>query len=128
MTTDVVQPDVAKRTPTWRVLMWAGVVGSVLAWALVWYLGRGPSVIMLLFALAAVALSFRATAGYRWALVGMILVSLVMFLASLYWMAMLYTDPVAPVSVVDVMVASVVPLVAAIVLFAGAAVGFRHAR
>jgi hypothetical protein len=90
-------------------------------------MGRGPSVMMLLFALAAVALSFRASAGMRWALAGLMVAGLTMFLASLYWMAQLYTAA-APVSVADVFAASVVPLVAAICLLAGAAVGFRHAR
>ncbi|MEA2677495.1 MAG: hypothetical protein QOJ81_1636 [Chloroflexota bacterium] len=119
--------DVVKRTPSWRVLMWVGVVGSVLAWAWVWYLGRGPTVVMLLFALAAVAFAYRATAGSRWAMAGLMVTGLAMFLASLYWLAALYTSG-GSFSVADVFSASVIPLVAAMFLLAGAATGFRHIR
>ena len=120
--------QVAKRTATWRVLLWVGVIGSVLAWAWVWYLGRGPTVIPLLLALAAVALVFRATAGSRPALAGMMVAGFGMLLSSLYWMALLYTSPTGGVSATDVLAASVAPFVAAMCLVAGSAVGFRHAR
>ena len=120
MTTETV-----KRMPTWRALIWVGVVSSVLAWALVWYLGRGPTVVMLLFALAAGALSFRAAQGVRWALVGLMVTGLAMFLASLYWLAALYTSGEA-IGVADVFAASVLPLVAAMFLLVGSTVGFRH--
>jgi hypothetical protein len=120
--------DVAKRAPTWRVLMWAGVIGSVLAWAWVWYLGRGPSVVMLLFALATVALAFRARAGMRTALAGMVVAGVAMLLASVYFMALLYMGSTGPVTVADVFVASVLPLVSAMLLVTGAAAGFVHAR
>ncbi|MEP7378279.1 MAG: hypothetical protein ABI725_01815 [Chloroflexota bacterium] len=119
--------DVVKRTPAWRVLMWVGVVGSVLAWAWVWYLGRGPTVVMLLFALAAVAFSYRANMGSRLALAGLMVAGLAMFLSSLYWLAALYTSGDA-FTVGDAFAASVVPLFAAIFLLAGSATGFRHAR
>ena len=122
MTTDVV-----KRTPSWRMLMWVGVVGSVLAWAWVWYLGRGPTVVMLLFALAAVAFSYRANTGSRPAMVGLMVTGLAMFLASLYWLAALYTSG-GPISVADALAASFLPLVAAVFLLTGAATGFRHTR
>ena len=122
MTTDVV-----RRTPTWRVLMWVGVVSSVLAWAWVWYLGRGPTVVMLLFALAAVAFAYPATSGSRWAVVGLMVTGLAMFLSSLYWLAALYTSG-EPISVGDAFAASVVPLVAAMFLLAGSATGIRHTR
>lgn len=123
-----VTTDVVKRMPTWRALMWVGVVGSVLAWAWVWYLGRGPSVIMLLFALATVALSFRATTGMRLALAGMIVCGVAMLLASVYWMALLYMGASGPATVADVFSASVVPLLAAMFLLAGSIAGFRHAK
>lgn len=121
-----VTTEVAKRMPTWRVLMWVGVIGSLLAWAWVWYLGRGPSLVMVLVALATVALAFRASAGMRLALAGMIVAGVAMLLASVYWMALLYMSNSGPVTVADVFAASVVPLVAAMLLLAGAAVGFRH--
>lgn len=121
MTTEVV-----KRMPTWRALLWVGVIGSVLAWALVWYLGGGPTAITLLVALAAFALAYRATQGVRWALVGEMVAGLALFLASLYWLAALYTSS-GSVSVSDVFAASVVPLVAAMFLLTGSAIGFRHA-
>ena len=109
------------------MLMWVGVVGSVLAWAWVWYLGRGPTVVMLLIALGAVAFSYRANTGSRPALVGLMVAGLAMFLASLYWLAALYTSG-GPITVVDALAASFLPLVAAIFLLTGAATGFRHAR
>ena len=107
--------------------MWVGVVSSVLAWAWVWYLGRGPTVVMLLFALAAVALAYPATSGSRWAVVGLMVTGLAMFLSSLYWLAALYTSG-QPITVADAFAASVVPLVAAMFLLAGSATGFRHTR
>ena len=107
--------------------MWVGVVGSVLAWAWVWYLGRGPTVVMLLFALAAVAFSYRANQGSRWPLVGLMVTGLAMFLASLYWLAALYTSG-EPITVADAFAASVLPLVAAMFLLVGSATGFRHSR
>lgn len=109
------------------MLMWVGVVGSVLAWAWVWYLGRGPMVFMLLFALAAVAFSYRANQGSRLALAGLMVTGLAMFLASLYFLAALYTSG-ERFTVVDALAVSFVPLVAATFLLAGSAVGFRHAR
>jgi hypothetical protein len=123
-----VTTDVVKRMPTWRVLMWVGVVGSVLAWAWVWYLGRGPSAIMLLIALATVALSFRAATGMRLALAGMIVAGVTMLLASVYWMTLLYINAQAQVTVIDVFAASVLPLLAAMFLLAGSIAGFRHAK
>jgi hypothetical protein len=117
----------AKRTATWRVLLWAGVIASVLAWTWAWYLGRGASVIPLLFALCAVALAFRARAGYSWALVALLVAGFAMLLASLYWMMLLYTASAGP-SVADVFSAAVVPFVAAMVLLTGAAAGLVHRR
>jgi hypothetical protein len=104
-----------------------GVVGSVLAWAWVWYLGRGPTVVMLLFALAAVAFAYPANSGSRWALVGLMVTGFAMFLASLYFLAALYTSGES-ISVADVLAASFLPLVAAMFLLAGSATGFRHTR
>jgi hypothetical protein len=49
-----------------------------------------------------------------------------MFLASLYWLALLYTSSAGPVTVVEIFAASVVPLVAAMFLLVGSAVGVRH--
>jgi hypothetical protein len=116
-----------KRMPSWRAFMWVGVVGSVVASALVWFLGGGPTVLMLVFAHAAVALSFPARAGSRWALVGLMVIGFVLFLTSLYWLAALYTSG-GPVTVADVFAASVLPLVAAMFLLVGSATGFRHSR
>jgi hypothetical protein len=107
--------------------MWVGVVGSVLAWAWVWFLGRGPTVVMLLFALAAVALSYRANQGSRLALAGLMVIGFAMFLSSLYWLAALYTSG-GSITVGDALAVSFVPLVAATFLLAGSATGFRHAR
>ncbi len=123
MTTEAV-----RRSTTWRLLIWVGVVGSVVSWAWVWFLGRGPTVVMLLFALASVALAFPARNGNRTAIAGLMITGLAMFMASLYWLALLYTNTAGAFTVADVFAASVVPLVAAMFVLTGAAVGFRHTR
>jgi hypothetical protein len=117
--------NVAWRVPQWRSLVWAGVVGSLLAWAWAWYVGRGAQVVMVLFALAAVALAFRATAGMRVALAGLMLVGFVMFLSTIYWMFWVMM-PSGPASAVDMASLSLFPMVASVLLIVGSAAGFRH--
>ena len=117
----------ARRMPDWRVFVWTGVIGSLVTWAWAWYLGRGPSVITLLVALAAVALAFRATQGYRWALVGLMVAGLAMFLAALYWMYLLQLATAGNVPMVEWLAGSVLPMVFAAVLLVGAIPGFRRA-
>jgi hypothetical protein len=82
---------------------------------------------MLLFAVAAAVLAYRAAQGVRWAFVGLMVAGLAMFLASLYWLAALYTSG-QQIGVGDVFAASLLPLVAAMFLLAGSATGFRHPR
>ncbi len=118
---------VAWRVPAWRAFMWAGVVGSVVAWTLAWVVGQGAQVFMVLVALAAVALAYRAASGVRIALVGLMVAGFVMFLASLYWMFWVML-PVAATSVVDMVTQSVFPLVAAVLLLLGAVPGYRHSH
>ena len=117
----------AWRVPAWRTFMWAGVVASLVAWALAWVVDRGAQVFMVIVALAAVAFAYRATTGMRLALVGLILAGFVMFLASLYWMFWVML-PTAATSVVDLVTQSVFPLVAAVILLLGAVTGYRHSR
>jgi len=118
--------NAAWRVPQWRSLMWAGVVGSVVAWTWAWYVGRGAQVAMVLFAIAAVALAYRAASGMRVALAGLILIAFVMFLASIYWMFWVMM-PSGPATAADLVSLSVFPMVASALLLVGAAAGFRHA-
>ena len=118
---------VMRRTWEWRTFVWAGVVGSVLAWTWVWFAGRGASVVMLLVAFAAVALAMRATAGMRLALVGLMVAGLVMFLASLYWLTLVLFAGNG-VNAVDVLTTAVFPMVAAILVLMGSVAGYRHAK
>ncbi|MEO6350060.1 MAG: hypothetical protein ABIP53_05355 [Candidatus Limnocylindrales bacterium] len=114
-----------RRAPAWRSLVWVGVVGSVLAWALAWYLDRGgPLAVMLFVAMASVALAFRATAGMRIALVGLIVASFAMFLGALYLMLIVVVAPGGASS--TALAASVFCMVTATVLLLGAVPGFRH--
>jgi hypothetical protein len=117
--------NIAWRAPQWRSVVWAGVVGSLVTWTWAWYVGRGAQAVMILFALAAVAFAFRATAGMRVALVGLMLIGFVMFLAAIYWMFWVMM-PTGPASAVDTASLSLFPMVASVVLLVGAAAGFRH--
>jgi len=104
--------------------MWAGIVGSVVAWTWAWYVGRGAQVFMVVVALAAVALAYRAAAG-RLALVGLMVAGFAMFLASLYWMFWVMM-PTAGSSAFDMASMSLFPMVAAVLLLLGSATGLRH--
>jgi hypothetical protein len=118
---------VASSAANWRNFVWAGVVASVVAWTWAWYLARGSQLLMIVVALAAVALTFRAVAGIRIALVGLIVAGFAMFLASLYWMFWVMLPGNAS-SVLEAASLSLFPMVAAAVLLVGAVPGFRHAR
>ena len=120
--------NVVRRMPAWRSLVWAGAVGSVLAWAWAWYLARGSVAVMLFVAIASVVLAYRASAGMRWALVGLMVAGLAMFLAALYWMYMLAFVARGQVGAMDWVAVSFFPMVAAVVLLVGAVPGFRHAK
>ena len=117
----------ARRLPNWRSLMWVGVIGSLVTWAWAWFVVRGPSVLMVLVALAAVALAYRAKDGNRWAIVGLMVAGFAMFLAGLYFFYLLTLTAGGAVSVVDVLATSVFPMAFAAVLLLGVVPGFRHA-
>jgi hypothetical protein len=116
-----------RRMPNWRSFMWVGVIGSLVTWAWAWFVERGPSVLMLLVALAAVALAYRATKGNRWAIVGLMVAGFAMFLAGLYWFYLATLAASGPVGVLDFMALSVFPMAFAAVLLLGVVPGFRHA-
>ncbi len=118
--------NVVKAPWTWRSFVWAGVVGSVVAWAWVWFRVGGPSALMLLFAVASVVLAYRGTAGMRAALAGLMVAGFAMFLASLYWLYMLLLQGSQSVTAIDVLSLAVLPMVAAMVMLVGAISGFRH--
>lgn len=119
--------NMAMRVPAWRTFVWAGVVGSVIAWSWAWFVGQGAQVVMVLFALAAVAFAYRAVAGMRLALVGLMVAGFVMFLASLYWMFWVMM-PTGTTSAFDMLSVSLLPMTAAVVLLLGSVAGFRHYR
>ena len=120
--------SVVNRAWNWRSFMWAGVVGSLVAWTWVWFRQGGASAVMLLFALATVVLAYRGAAGMRVALVGLMVAGFSMFVASLYWIALLLLNADQGVSAYDVVTVGVFPMVAAAVLLVGAVAGFRHAK
>ncbi len=119
--------EFVRRMPNWRSLMWVGVVGSVVTWAWAWFIVRGPTVLMLLVAMSAVALAYKATQGNRWALVGLMVAGFAMFLAGLYWFYLAALTTGGAVGVVDFMAVAVFPMVFAAVLLLGVVPGFRHA-
>jgi hypothetical protein len=117
--------NVAMRMPAWRSFMWAGVVGFVVAWTWAWYVGRGAQAFMVIVALAAVALAYRAASGMRLALVGLMVAGFAMFLASLYWMFWVMM-PAGSTNAFDMASMSLFPMAAAVVLLLGSVSGFRH--
>ena len=82
---------------------------------------------MLVVALAGVAFAYRAVAGMRLALVGLMLVGFVMFLASVYWMFWVMM-PAGPTSALNMVSLSLFPMASAVVLLLGATTGYRHSR
>jgi hypothetical protein len=118
--------NVVKSLWEWRSFVWAGVAGSLVAWAWFWLRVGGPSVLMLVFAIASVLFAYKGVAGMRAALVGLMVAAFTMFLASLYWMYALFLLGSQNVNAWDVITLTVFPMVAAIVLLLGAATGFRH--
>jgi hypothetical protein len=117
--------NVAWRVPAWRTFVWVGVIASVVAWTWAWFVGQGPQAFMVIVALAAVALAYRAVAGMRLALVGLMVAGFAMFMAGLYWM--FWTAlPAGSVGGLDIASTSVLPMLSAGVLLLGAATGFRH--
>jgi hypothetical protein len=126
-TANAADRSVFKRMPTWRTLMWAGVVGSVVTWSWAWFVARGAVVVVLFMALATVVLALRGTKGMRVAVMGLIVAGVTMFLAALYWMYLLLI-PAGQTSTLEVMSVSVFPMVAAMVLLLGAIPGYRQLR
>jgi len=110
----------------WRSFVWAGTVGSVLAWAWVWLRYGGAAAVMVLFAIAAVVFAVRGTAGVRVAVVGLVVAGFAMFMSSLLWMWMLMTT--SGVSALDVITAGVLPMVFAALLLVGSITGFVYVR
>ena len=117
--------SVANRVTAWRSLVWAGVVGSVVAWSWVWVVSGGISLVMLLVAVAAAVLAWRGIQGMRAAMAGVMVAGLALFLSSLYLTAMLFVNA-TQVTAMNVITLGVIPMVTAIVLLVGSAVGFRH--
>lgn len=117
--------NVALRMPAWRTFVWTGVVASVIAWTWAWYVGHGAQVFMVLVALAAVALAYRAVAGMRLAVVGLMVAGFVMFIGSMYWMFWV-TLPATAVNGFDVASTTLFTMASAVLLLLGAATGFRH--
>jgi hypothetical protein len=124
------------QTPAWRNLIWIGVVGSVVAWAVAWFLTRGPSLVtpsllMLLVAIAAVAFLYRARSGMRVAWVGLIGAGVVLLLGSILNTGLLFVEgglPAGQVSVVDWLFVSVLPMATAVALLLGAGPAYRNAQ
>ena len=127
MSSDTAKPNTAMRVPSWRSFVWVGVVGSIVAWSWAWFVGQGAQAVMLLFALASVAFAYRAVAGVRIALVGLMVTGFVMFLASLYWMFWVML-PTAATSAFDLASMSLFPMAFAVVLLVGSVAGYRHVR
>ena len=117
----------AFRVPAWRTFVWTGVVASVIAWTWAWYVGHGAQVFMVLVAFVGVALAFRAVAGMRLAVVGLMVAGFVMFIGSMYWMFWV-TLPITGVNGFDVAATTLFTMASAVVLLLGAATGFRHTR
>jgi len=122
-----VSSNTAMRMPTWRSLVWVGVVASVVSWTWAWYADRGAQVFMVVVALATVAFAYRAVAGMRLAIVGLMVAAFVMFLGSLYWMFWVMM-PAGPTNAFEMASVSLFPMVSSVVLLVGAAAGFRHAN
>ena len=119
--------NVAMRVPAWRSLVWAGVVASLLAWTWAWYVDRGAQAFMIVVAVAAVVFAYKAVAGMRTAVVGLMIAGFVMFLASLYWMFWVMM-PAGKADAFEMASVSLFPMVASVILLVGSAAGFRHTK
>lgn len=127
--------DIA-RTPAWRNLVWIGVGGSVVAWALAWFFTRGtspvtPALLMLLVAVAAVALLYRARQGTQVAWIGLIAAGVVLLLGAVLYTGILFVTgalPAGQVTIVDWLFVSILPLATAVAMILGAGPAYRNAR
>ena len=115
------------QTPMWRNLVTAGVVGSVAAWVLAWFMEPGPTLLMVVVAIAAVGLWYRARQGSRWAWAGLIVAGVTMLFGAVYFTGILFLGG-SSVSLVDWLLVSVFPMAFAVCLLLGAGPSFRHAR
>ena len=122
------------QTPTWRTLAVVGVVGSVVAWALAWFVTRGsstvtPSLLMLVVAIAGVGLYYRARKGTRMAWVGLIIAGVTMLVGGILNTGLLFIAgglPAGNVSIVDWVFGSVLPMASAVALIMGAGLTYRY--
>jgi len=119
--------NVAWRVPAWRSFVWVGVAASVVSWAWAWYVGQGAQAFMVIVALAAVVFSYKAVAGMRTALVGLMVAGFAMFMASVYWMFFVMM-PTSQTSAFYLASLSLFPMVSSVILLVGAAAGFRHTK
>ena len=117
---------VISRAWAWRSFVWAGVVGSVVAWAWAWFQVGGGYAVMLFVAVATVVLANRGVEGVRVALAGLMVAGFAMFLASLYLLYTLLLQGSQNVSLLDVLGTSVLPMLAAVALLLGSGAGFRR--
>ena len=119
--------NVAMRVPAWRSLVWVGVVASLLAWTWAWYVDRGAQAFMIVVSVAAVDFAYKAVAGMRTAVVGLMVAGFVMFLASLYWMFWVML-PAGNPDAFKMASVTLFPMIASVILLVGAAAGFRHTK
>ena len=115
------------QTPMWRNLVTVGVVGSVVAWAWAWFVEPGPTVLMVVVALASVGLWYRARQGSRWAWAGLIVAGVTMLFGAVYFTGLLFLAG-PTVTLIDWLSASLFPMAFAVCLLLGAGPSFRHAR
>jgi hypothetical protein len=108
------------------MLMWLGVVTSVVAWAWAWFVVGWPAVIMLLVALASVLFGYRAVRGMRLALVGQTVAGVAMLFGSIFLMYSTVFGGGA-MTLVD-WTAVLAPFVGAALLLFGTVAGFRQTR
>jgi hypothetical protein len=114
-----------RRMPTWLSVLWIGVIASVIAWGLAWLVGRGPSVVPLIWSIGAIVLAWRASLGSRWALLILAFVGALTLLVAALYVGLVMSLTLGQQPVLEWLPIAAFPVVAAAVLTIGAVWGLR---
>ena len=115
---------------TWPILLWLGVLGSILAWASWGWQHANSSALAfvpLVIALGSVVIAWRASRGARWALLLLFVAGLAVLAYSSFFLVLLIVlSDHSPIE--EWLVTAGLPSLAALALLLGSLLGLRASR
>jgi hypothetical protein len=114
-----------RRMPAWLVVLWVGVIGSVLAWGWAWVVGRGPSVVPFVWSIGAIVFAGRAAFGSRWALLFLALFGALALFVGVLYVGLAVTLTLGQQPVLDWLPVAALPPITALILVIGSVWGLR---